>query len=532
MPSGSPGGPAKTTPRPAEAAPSSLRPAPARARPRDTTVSEPPGPLARESEDITEPDAPFPYGDEYYFSEDIGDEFDFVEPFDLTEALLESPGRTSSETRSLANYCAARINRVVAGKLAESVGLVPGRTYVSPGADIRCKARARRLRIVASPSVAGQHVRGTKARPFESTRLSFGKRRIVLRPNDRATVQGSCGTYHIEFQPVSATPVAGRPEGSLPKRLLARADPALARAAVMAAAAHLAALVLVSLALPLIDFTADDPSEEKFVEIVLEQESVVDDKKTPKKKRKVRVRKEPQVLRMAEKAPRVNSRVWKKIKTRPPRQRGDGRAKVGSLLKVLSAGSGKSGATGNIKNLVSNIDAVKASGSSGGGFSVAGAIAHLPGAKVNLARSGDGGVVSTMSGALAAAKGSGIGRIGSARAGGRVRGTVTKMTSSAKVAGSLSRSEVLQVINSHLHEVQACYERALGGNKTLGGRVVFEWVVEGNGKPRNVRVRSSTLGNPKVSNCIRSKISSWRFPRPRGGDVSISFPFLFRSVSS
>ena len=285
--------------------------------------------------------------------------------------------------------------------------------------------------------------------------------------------------------------------------------------------------------MPALDFTADIPKEEEFLEIVLEEPKTEEEKKKKvKRKPRPRPRPQPSALQMAEHTPKVNSKVWKKIKARPKASGAGGTKDVGALLKVLSAGSGSKGASGKITDLVSNIDAAPGVGSKSS-FNIAGAIASLPGGKVNVARSGGGGVVSTLSGDLAAGKRSGIGAIGSAKLKGSVRGTVTKLSSGAKVNGKLSKSAVMQVINAHFHEVQGCYESALSSGKGGGsGRIIFEWVVTTTGKTRGVRVRSSSLGNPKVANCIRSKIAKWRFPRPQGGEVTIGFPFLFRSVSS
>ena len=91
--------------------------------------------------------------------------------------------------------------------------------------------------------------------------------------------------------------------------------------------------------------------------------------------------------------------------------------------------------------------------------------------------------------------------------------------------------QVLRVVNSNLHAIQACYERALMTNPTMSGRIAFDWTVATNGRVKNVRVRSSTLENPKVANCIAKKIKRWKFPRPKGGEATITFPFLFRSGS-
>jgi len=33
-----------------------------------------------------------------------------------------------------------------------------------------------------------------------------------------------------------------------------------------------------------------------------------------------------------------------------------------------------------------------------------------------------------------------------------------------------------------------------------------------------------------VVNCILGRIKSWRFPKPRGGEVIVNYPFIFKSI--
>jgi hypothetical protein len=204
---------------------------------------------------------------------------------------------------------------------------------------------------------------------------------------------------------------------------------------------------------------------------------------------------------------------------------------VSSLLNILNKGSGKPGESNDLKDLVSNIDAVSGPGANPA-FNIAGAIASLPGEGVNIAKKGGGGYLSTLSGDEVAGKDSGITKLAKKSKPGKVRGKVTKMSSGARVKGKLSRADVMRVINSHIGQVQACYEKALLNNPSLGGRIVFDWTVTSKGTVTGVRVRSSTLGSAKVASCIASRIKRWKFPKPEGGDVTITFPFLFRSVSS
>jgi hypothetical protein len=45
-------------------------------------------------------------------------------------------------------------------------------------------------------------------------------------------------------------------------------------------------------------------------------------------------------------------------------------------------------------------------------------------------------------------------------------------------------------------------------------------------------VRSTTMNNQPVENCIMARIKTWAFPKPKGGgQVLVSYPFLFKSLN-
>jgi hypothetical protein len=129
--------------------------------------------------------------------------------------------------------------------------------------------------------------------------------------------------------------------------------------------------------------------------------------------------------------------------------------------------------------------------------------------------------------------GGGIGALGVAGVGkGKVGGTVTRATSRSVAApqGSIDREAVARVINSHLNEVHSCYERALLKDPGLAGKVVLEWTIGAAGKVVAAKTKSSSLRNSAVEACILSSLKTWVFPAPKGGQVIISYPFIFNSV--
>lgn len=170
-------------------------------------------------------------------------------------------------------------------------------------------------------------------------------------------------------------------------------------------------------------------------------------------------------------------------------------------------------------------------------YKLSGLIGKAPIANAGLGTFGLGGGGkgggATLGAELLRGKGAGgIGALGAGGVGkGKVGGVVTRATSrSVATQGSIDREAVARVINSHLQEVYACYERALLKDSGLAGKVVLEWTIGGTGSVVAAKTKSSTLRNGSVEACILSSLKKWQFPAPKGGVVIISYPFIFNSV--
>lgn len=100
----------------------------------------------------------------------------------------------------------------------------------------------------------------------------------------------------------------------------------------------------------------------------------------------------------------------------------------------------------------------------------------------------------------------------------------------AQVHGSISREEIAKVINAHMQAIRACYEKALLHDPGLTGKLVIEWTIDMSGGVQSFKTKSSSLKNPDVGECILDNLKAWRFPRPTGGTVVVSYPFVFNSV--
>lgn len=95
--------------------------------------------------------------------------------------------------------------------------------------------------------------------------------------------------------------------------------------------------------------------------------------------------------------------------------------------------------------------------------------------------------------------------------------------------GGLTAAEILKVVMSRKAAIGTCFERELQRSKGLGGKVVLTWKINTSGAVEAARVKSTTLRNGRVEDCVVRQIQGLRFPQPRGGQAAVvrNFPFLF-----
>ncbi|MBT8373119.1 MAG: AgmX/PglI C-terminal domain-containing protein, partial [Deltaproteobacteria bacterium] len=113
----------------------------------------------------------------------------------------------------------------------------------------------------------------------------------------------------------------------------------------------------------------------------------------------------------------------------------------------------------------------------------------------------------------------------------KVMGMVqARLNKSVKIRGGMSREAVKRVIEQHLDEITYCYETALISNASIKGKITFEWKILMSGAVGEIRIKSSTIKSDEIYGCIKSAIKSWRFPKPVGNEVVVSYPFIFDIV--
>lgn len=101
----------------------------------------------------------------------------------------------------------------------------------------------------------------------------------------------------------------------------------------------------------------------------------------------------------------------------------------------------------------------------------------------------------------------------------------------ADVRGSLSKEVIRRIIGRHINEVKFCYEQELNQRPDLQGRVSVKFIISPTGAVQTAAKADSTMGNPKVDECIVQAVRRWVFPSPEGGGiVVVTYPFVLEQA--
>jgi outer membrane biosynthesis protein TonB len=209
-----------------------------------------------------------------------------------------------------------------------------------------------------------------------------------------------------------------------------------------------------------------------------------------------------------------------------------------TTLKAASAGLKSidkiTKATKGISSLLSSLQAVGKKGGSQSALPLMPSLGQAPAPVIGLGGTGPGGSIGPITkGSELLRGGTGLGVLGGATAGkGNVSGVPVSMPArAAKLQGSYDRDLLGKIINDHLNEIRSCYERALLRDPNVGaGKVQLEWTIGTDGSVNKVGTKVSTLKNSEVVSCLLDTIRDIKFPKPTGGEVIVSYPFLFNSV--
>ncbi|MGD9158882.1 MAG: AgmX/PglI C-terminal domain-containing protein [Desulfobacteraceae bacterium] len=183
---------------------------------------------------------------------------------------------------------------------------------------------------------------------------------------------------------------------------------------------------------------------------------------------------------------------------------------------------------------VTNLDAVSSPNVTSSNLKVGGVVGKLGTGEISVPK---GAIISTKGSSQVlrsyGRKGEGTvaalekGKTGEQEVMGMVTATLDK---SVRIRGGLSMEAVKRVIDAHLDDITYCYETELMSNPSIVGKVMFEWKILMSGEVGEVRIKSSSVNSHEIHSCIKESIRTWRFPKPSGSEVMVSYPFVFDIV--
>jgi TonB family protein len=96
-----------------------------------------------------------------------------------------------------------------------------------------------------------------------------------------------------------------------------------------------------------------------------------------------------------------------------------------------------------------------------------------------------------------------------------------------KTKGSISREAIEAGLSPHQTAMAECYTQKVGKRRWLGGHVVLQWNLKGDGTLTSVKLTESNLGSWAVEQCLLDIAWSATFAKPNGGDVDFTVPLDF-----
>lgn len=150
-----------------------------------------------------------------------------------------------------------------------------------------------------------------------------------------------------------------------------------------------------------------------------------------------------------------------------------------------------------------------------------------------LQKAGQGGSGSSLAGVgdlKTSGRGGGQAGYGTGGLGGK--GTSTILTvdgAGGEFSSNIDKDAIRRLIRRNRNALAGCYERALDRNSNVSGKVVLSWRIINGGKMISPKVKSSTLNNSQVEQCIINRLMVLRFPDPGPNEIAeVDYPFVFK----
>ncbi|MBN2358218.1 MAG: AgmX/PglI C-terminal domain-containing protein [Deltaproteobacteria bacterium] len=96
--------------------------------------------------------------------------------------------------------------------------------------------------------------------------------------------------------------------------------------------------------------------------------------------------------------------------------------------------------------------------------------------------------------------------------------------------GTLPQDKIMKVVEQNKAGIKQCYEMAKLRKPDIEGSITVRWKVFPEGNVESCEVVESSLDDKETAGCITGEIKNWTFPKPKGGVVTVTFPFNFKNT--
>lgn len=92
-----------------------------------------------------------------------------------------------------------------------------------------------------------------------------------------------------------------------------------------------------------------------------------------------------------------------------------------------------------------------------------------------------------------------------------------------------SQDELSRIINKHNKAIEFCYKKDVKSNPSLKGDLDVEFIIDYNGRVKEVRIIRSSIYSKKIEKCVSTRIKGWRFKAigQHEGDVKVRQKYIF-----
>jgi len=95
---------------------------------------------------------------------------------------------------------------------------------------------------------------------------------------------------------------------------------------------------------------------------------------------------------------------------------------------------------------------------------------------------------------------------------------------------TIDKDAIRRLIRKNKNAIKGCYDRALTRNSNLSGKVVLSWKIAAGGRMISPKVKSSSLNNSRIEQCIINRLMVLKFPEPGINEIAeVDYPFVFKA---